>query len=163
MEFYSICKLLEVIGLNVNFLLVNCGDDAFWLKQKEYHASVLVLYLLVRTWNIQAVDCFHGPFYLIWWLGFFSPHLFDQNPQNLHHIYLLFISLWACITVTFHHRVCDASTSIKPKKFWVRMHKEKQSWWEMTAVKCWCARRWYYKPLASASCFANLRVMQTES
>lgn len=84
-------------------------------------------------------------FYLIWWLLGFFPLLFDQNPQNLHYLYWLFISLWACITVTFHHRVRDASTCIKPKKCWVGTHEQKQCWWEMTAMKCWCTRHCYYK------------------
>lgn len=58
MGFYSICKLLEVIGINVNFLLVNSGDYALRPKLKEYHTSVLVLHLSVSTWNIQSVDFF---------------------------------------------------------------------------------------------------------
>lgn len=61
------------------------------------------------------------------------------------YIHWLFIFFWACITVDFHCGVCDASPCIKPKKLWVRTHKEKQCWWEMTAVKCWCMRHWYYK------------------
>jgi len=49
MDFYSICKLLEVIGLNVNFLLGNSRDDAVRPKQKVYYASMLVLHLPVST------------------------------------------------------------------------------------------------------------------